>query len=303
MVMLDCRLCPVPTLNEFQNAIVVAGSYNGPPAHAPLLRDATGTTTHALLAGAVVPLTPGSYYSISVPPAGGVPSLATTPVVGVGAPVADPTSGGQRIPFVAPAAAGNAVFLPFLQDMICYTLLPVDPASNVDFFYTDALSGCSVFVDRIDATNDLVVYHANRVSLTATANPVQYLADTPFPDQYKAARNTMRTDHATAQAALSAALGGAGLTNLASLERSDYLACVDQEMNRKRTMGRRNVGTGAAGTNVMGFRVAGAWQFWWQSWAILTYDRPASAPKTLLSGIHQPLQMGTGKLFGAQRFL
>jgi hypothetical protein len=293
----------MPTLADFQNTIIVAGSYNGPPAHNPVLRDAAGTAIHNLIMGAVVPLAPGSIFSISVPPAGGAPSLATTPVVGVGAAVPHAGSGGQQIPFVAPAAAGDAVFLPFRQDMICYTLLPANPASNVDFFYTDNLSGCSVFVDRVAGTNDLVVYHANRVSLTATPNPPQYLADTPFPDQYKAARHVMQTDHATAQAALSATLGGVALTDVAILERFHYFACVDQEMNRKRTMGRRNVDVGAAGTNVMGFRIAGAWQFWWQSWAILTYDRPLSAPEVLRSGVHQQLVHGTGELLGVQRFL
>jgi hypothetical protein len=179
--------------------------------------------------------------------------------------------------------------------------LAADPASNVDFFFTDNLSGCSVFIDRVDDTNDLVVYHANRVSQTATPNPAQYLAETPFPDQYKLARNTMRGDYDATRAALSAALGGAPLTNLARLERFQYYACVDQEMNRKRGMGRRSVGA-LAGTNVMGFRVAGAWQFWWQSWAILSYDRPVGVD-ALRSGTHQPVQPGTAELLDVQQFL
>ena len=285
----------MPTLNQFQNNIVVAGAYVGPPANGPVLRDAAGTSVVDLqLAGH--PLTAGSQFTISVPAGGGPPSLATTPVVGVGATVPHPTSGGQQIQFTAPAGAADAIFLPFVQDMICYTLLPADPASNVDVFFTDNLSGCSVFIDRVDNTNDLVVYHANRVTLTATPNPAQYLADTPFPDQYRMARHTMRGDHDATRAVVSAAVGA--LTERAKLERFDYYACVDKEMNRKRRMERRNV-TALAGTNVMGFRVAGAWQFWWQTWASLDYDRPLGADALRL-GVHQ---QGNAELLDVQPFL
>jgi hypothetical protein len=293
----------MPTLAQFQNGIYVAGNYNGPPANTPHLRDAAGTTIHALQMGGV-PLPVGSHYSLNFLPGGVAPSAATTPTVSVGATVPDPTSGGQIVPFGPPGPAGNAVFLEFKQDMICSAILPNNPASNVDYFYTSNLSGCSIFIDQIAANNDLIVYHANRVSLTATPNMTmaQYLATTPFANQFQMARNTMRADHTSARNALAAAMGGVAINSVAQLERADYFLSVENEMARKRNMGRTNVAIGVAGTNVMGFRVGGAWQFWWQTWTILTYDRPANAPKALTHGLHQGMVLGTGRLLDAQRF-
>jgi hypothetical protein len=49
----------------------------------------------------------------------------------------------------------------------------------------------------------------------------------------------------------------------------------------------------------MGFRVAGAWQFWWQTWASLDYDRPLGADAVRL-GVHQ---QGNAELLDVQPFL
>jgi hypothetical protein len=293
----------MPTLAEFQNGIFISGGYAGPPANAPVLRNAAGVSTGVLLAHDDVPLPAGTVLSASVTAAGGPPALANTPAVAPGAPVAEGASGGQTVPFGPPAAvaagAGNAVLLPFVPDMISYVVIPANPASGVDYFYTAPLSGCSVFIDRT-AAGDLVVYHANRLALTVTPNPAAYLAATPLAEQYQPARNQMRADHNTLMGALSGPLGGP-LTPLASLERAAYYQCVENERARKIAQGRTNV-TNMAGTNAMGFRIGGAWQFWWQTWAILSYDRPATAPKTLTSGRHQGIVPGTGRLLGTGQF-
>jgi hypothetical protein len=293
----DARL--VPDIADFQRTIVRAGEYNGPPAHSPVLRDAAGVPYQTLLAGPGLPR--GTILSISVPAVGGGPTLAATPVVGVGPPVPDPESGGVRVPFTAPGPAGNAVYLPFIENMITYTLLPHDPASTVDYFYTHSLSGCSVFIDRNPATNDLVVYHANRSSLTGGRDPAEYLSTTPLEEQYQAARNQMRVDRQRLRGQLDAALGVA-LAEVATLERPTYRQCVEDEKERKRAQGRRAVDD-LSGTNVMGFRVGGDWQFWWQTWTILSYDRPLTAPKVIASGRHQDFEAGTGRLLATTRFL
>jgi hypothetical protein len=116
----------MPALAEFQNGIFVSGGYAGPPANAPVLRNAAGVSTDVLLAHDV-PLPAGTVLSASVTAAGGPPALANTPAMTPGALVAEGASGGRAVPFGPPAAAaagaGNAVLLPFVPDMISYVVI------------------------------------------------------------------------------------------------------------------------------------------------------------------------------------
>jgi len=154
-----------------------------------------------------------------------------------------------------------------------------------------------VFIDRNPATGDLVVYHANRMSLTKVPGPDHYLAITPLDEQYREARIQMDVDYTTLQHAL-----GGGLVSVAQLRRPTYYQCIEVEKNRKRAQGRSDVDA-LGGTNVMGFRVGGNWQFWWQTWAILSYNRPITAPEALRSGRRQDIELGTGKLLAVEQFV
>lgn len=294
----------MPTVPQFQAGIYVSAAYAGGGATAPILRAPSGTAMNLGNLGAQ-----GTHFSLSFPPALPAPrpaaSPATTPYLSEGALLFDGPTGGQRVPFAPPGVGTNVAYLPFVQRMITSVILPADPASNVDFFYTDNLSGCMIFIDQVAGTNDLVVYHANREDLTSVpgglAGLSAYEASTPFASRFQPARNMMRTHHRTAQADISAAMGGVALNNVAELWRADYFLCVENEKARKTAQRRANVDIGAAGTNVMGFRVAGTWQFWWQTWGILTYDRPIPSTK-MFREPHKGLVAGTGRLLAAQRF-
>ena len=168
----------MPTNLQFRNSIFVANAYQGAAATTPVLRTAAGGGINLNN-----PPANGTHFSLSFPPALPAPrpvaSVATTPYVSEGATALDARTGGMGVGFVPPVAGGvKAAYLPFVGSMIASVIIPGDPASNVNFFYTDNLSGCSIFIDRIVGTNDLVVYHANRVDLTVVPNPAQYVATT-----------------------------------------------------------------------------------------------------------------------------
>jgi hypothetical protein len=298
----------MPTLDEFRTKIYCAGgyappggNYGVPTPNRPTLRTADGQNLQVLIDqhSPEPPAPPGTRLSISVPPEGGAPTLAATPKVGFRPLIDDVKSGGKQVPFTEPGAAGNAIYLPFYDNLISYTLLPASAASNVDFFYTDALSGCSVFIDRIPATGDLVIYHANRAHLTTVDDPAGYAAATALAEQYPEARDAMRNDHDLLRARLSETLDVA-VAPVARLERAAYLQCFADEQSRKRGQGRTDVG-GMVGTNFMGFRVGGGWQFWWQTWAKLSYERPYPAPKIVSSGKRQEIEDSPAKLLAAER--
>lgn len=294
----------VPTVNEFKNGIYISGSYNGTAANAPILRAQSGAPMNMNN-----PPPAGSHLSLSFTPPAAPPaprattSSATTPICAEGAYSADASTGGQKVPFVAGGGHG-VIYLPFVQTMICSAIVPGGAGSGVDRFYTDNLSGCSIFIDRVTGTQDFVVYHGNRTDLTTVPNAPQYLAATPFASQYLPARNMMRINHTSAQADLLAQMApGSGLTPVARCERATYFLPVENELNRKRAQGRARVDIAAAGTNVMGFRVAGAsWEFWWQTWALLTYDRPRAHIKSLVGHRHHAMNLGHARLLGSGRF-
>jgi len=211
-------------------------------------------------------------------------------------------SGGDVVGF-RPAIPGpppgraQAVYLPFLANNIASAVLP--PA-GVDCFFTDALSGCAVFVDRAPG-GQLVVYHGNAMAhcpnrAAVLANPDVLRADSL---DFYGAMNHMAGLHVTAMADRAAALGA--LTPVAHLQRNTYMACVDAAVARKREQKRTNVDLAGTGTNVMGFLVGGAWQFWWQTWAKLTYTRPENTLKGVFKGREHGIAE-PAKLLAAERF-
>ena len=299
----------MPSEAEFQNGIYIAGSYNGVAAHAPVLRRQNGTALNLNNPPAI-----GTHFSLSFgapppPPVGGAApavrpfaSAATTPSCFEGAYAHNANTGGQTVPFTA-GGATRVVYLPFVASMVCSAILPGNAAAGVDRFYTDNLSGCTVFIDRVVGTNDIVVYHGNRTDQTVMADPATYVATTPFVLQYLPARTSMRNDHTAAQADLLAQMApGSALASLARCERATYFLPVENEMVRKRGQGRTNVDIGAAGTNVMGFRVGTSWRFYWQTWALLVYDRPKAHIKSLVGHRHHAMDLGHARLLGSGCF-
>ena len=269
------------TVNAFRTTIYRAGSYRGNGTNAPATR---------LLAGGA--LDPGDDDQHGMVPAGR--RVSATDAV-------HPDGSGRVVSFQEPNGAGDAVFLPFFANNICSAVLPTAAGSNVDTFFTAEMSGCSIFIDRVTAVpapvggvanpiavGDLVVYHANAMSRSANAATV--LAN-PAATANVPARNHMRNVHyARAAASYTNNAPGPGLTlqRVALCERGVYMQVVEGELARKRAMGRTNV-LFSGGTNVMGFRVGAGWQFWFQTWGWVTYDRPASAGRAarLFRGAHK----------------
>lgn len=60
----------------------------------------------------------------------------------------------------AQSATGNAVYLKYFDEEITSVRLPY-PAPAGLVFFTDNMSGCKFYVDSINGSNDLIVYHAN----------------------------------------------------------------------------------------------------------------------------------------------
>ena len=266
------------TVNHFRNNIVTSLSFNmGALGTAPILKTQGGGTfndqagTHFMLTGA---------------------TTVTYDLSGFHA-----QSGGTGVRFHDDNGVHRAVYLPFYANNIASAVIP---AAGVNHFFTDALSGCAIFIDSV-SNGDLIVYHANAMAHTPNmaavlANPGLDRADSIA---YYGAMNTMAQYH---QTALGQRAGGGALaiTPRAHLHRNVYMQCIDDEIARKQAQGRTNVAVAGAGTNVVGIKVGGLWQFWWQTWAVMTYRRPGLSLKAVTSGRDQGL--GPARLLGAGCF-
>ncbi len=177
-------------------------------------------------------------------------------------------------------ALGNAIYLPYLQDKITSVVLP--KAGPPDYFFTDNMSGCSLFIE--DNGANLIVAHANAVqhSPNKQQSESQPLYQNPLAAPYlNGLHAQLRTDYA------GAALGG----TLVAFHKAAYMAGVATEVSRKQGQGRTVRLT--AGTTIIGFRtgtVPHGWEFWCQTWGALEYDRPWYAIKAIatMGKTHRP---------------
>lgn len=274
------------TAPQFQNRVIVSGSFGGgtgPTGLGGAPRLLTGT-------GAAPSNTTDIHFALAS--AGGA-AAGGAPTVTYQARGAHGHTGGDIAGFRPPAAGspGQAVYLPFLQNNIASA---APPLAGVDCFFTDELSGCAIFIDRVVATGQVVAYHANAMghcpkSAAIMANPQIVKSDSIH---YAGAMNNMVRQH---QAAMGDRAGGLGpMRAEAHLHRTTYMRCVDEEIDRLEAAGNTGVDVLGTGTNVMGFLVAGTWEFWYQTWAIITYKQPSGAPA--------PLAAPPGRILAAERF-
>jgi hypothetical protein len=159
-------------------------------------------------------------------------------------------------------APGNAVYLMFFQNNICSAIVP---RKDVDYFFTDALSGCAVFIDTLE-NDDLVLYHANAMS---HAPKPEDLAKNCAAESDKAV-STMKEYH---DKALKAAYPKA--TKNVALFKKEYLSKGQAFVDRMKQLGRKDA-TWRGGTNVIGFRVGSGWEFYYQTWAQASDDKNAT---------------------------
>jgi hypothetical protein len=193
--------------------------------------------------------------------------------------------------------AGDTYYLPYDNDHISSMRLPDPPPIGVDFFLTANMSGCKFYIDTINGSADLMVYHANARG-TAPA-PANSAAD--FQDPLAAAE--LDRLHNAAQADYTAAPHNLVLANAASLDKPTYYGGGALAETRKgqahsrpwvpsstpaRTLGVHQaplIGPMVVvqmppefwgGCSVFGFYNAG-WSFHYQTWGAVSYDRPTGA--------------------------
>lgn len=199
----------------------------------------------------------------------------------------------RRIQFGPPGVTDKMIYLPYFVNNISATTIPTGDGT-VRFFMTDQLSGCNFFIDRLP-NGDLVCYHANakrhsstEAQLKADASAYNPLAPIAMDVQHSAAR-----------------LGYPGAVNVATLRVADYYANAQAEVDRKVDQGRSNV-TFYGGTTIMGFRVAGRWEFWFQTYAQLDYERSGLAALWKGKQVTKSAEGGPGggryRILDARRF-
>jgi len=273
---------------DFRTTIVKSGSYTRPGAaiivgalgnahahddNSPRLQDAHGANMVPGLAGGV-----GFHYRQPV---------GTKFMVEM---AADPISGG-KVALFRPRGQGRgqAVYLPYCDNYITSCIVPAAAQGGIDYFFTDNLSGCAVYVDQVNGTNDFILYHANARATQAAQGD---LAATTLMDQMHAAA---RTDYAGWLHAM--------VTPRASIQKARYFGqAVTHYTQRKTGDGRTNIQLAGEGTNVMGFRHGNSWEFWYQTWALASYDRPDNSWGKLTKGAQQAIAYGQGKILRAERF-
>jgi hypothetical protein len=166
-------------------------------------------------------------------------------------------------------AAGDTFYLSYFQNEISSFRLPVPPPHGVDKCLTDALSGCMFFVDSINGSNDLIVYHAN----AKKHSPAGKLGGTHPITETAPAATLLNQLHADARGDYP----GLVLNAAGSVNKPTYNLQAQAAADRKRGHGRYNVEF-LGGTIVVGFWNAADWDFYWQTYGDTEYDRPFYAP-------------------------
>ena len=165
---------------------------------------------------------------------------------------AGPTPGVRVIDFAPTTGADDCFYLPYRDNNITSVRLSGTP----DRFFTDNLSGCTVFIDR--ATNgDLIVFHANRQGLSYKPQTAETIADVTFEREVAIAVKKQIHDDAVASQYN-------GATPVGSLFKKRYNRGAAGYNNAQAFIGSSERFGG--GTTVVGFKAGGAWQFWYQTW-------------------------------------
>lgn len=193
----------------------------------------------------------------------------------------------RKLNFKPVGVADKIIYLPYHQKNITSAVIPVND-SSVRFFITDELSGCNFFIDRLP-NNDLVCYHANALQHSPTMAEVKADAGA-FNAMAPVTMDTQRT---------AARLSFPGAIGVAALRVADYYANAQAAVDRKENMGRTNVEFWG-GTTIMGFRINGAWQFWFQTYARLSYNRTGLA--AVFKGAEVKVGDARHRILDARRF-
>lgn len=168
--------------------------------------------------------------------------------------VADPVQPGvKRINFAPPTGHNDAFYLPYRDNNISSVV--IDNTANR--FFTDTLSGCTVYIDQHPNGTSLIVYHANVQGGHFRPSPEQ-AGDCLYEKQLAiAVKEQLRTNAANAIYA--------GAQPLGSLYKRRYNQGMENYQMYFHWQGQKNVQVGG-GTTVVGFRTEAGWEFWYQTW-------------------------------------
>ncbi|NLP60706.1 hypothetical protein [Paraburkholderia sacchari] len=171
---------------------------------------------------------------------------------------------------------GDTYFLPFATNEITSIVLPAPGGPGVQqSFLTTNLSGCMIYVDRVQGVpGSIVVYHANNQANAPGGN----LGGQQPALELPACTAELNRLYNLARANLAAAPNNLNLIPAGNVAKPAYNAGARAEVNRKIGQARTNVEF-TGGTIVFG-RVNGAnWELFWATYGSCEYDRPAYAPK------------------------
>jgi len=143
----------------------------------------------------------------------------------------------------------DTVYLPYYQSQIASVQMPT---AGPDFFVTDNLSGCAMYIGTRPG-GDLVVFHANSQlgsSKTQMSGKLPSHQSTGAVQELDQLARDGRANHNNP--------GLGGVTIVRVLSKAEYLGNVDQLT----TNGDNFLG----GTTVAGFRNGTNWEFWYQNW-------------------------------------
>lgn len=200
------------------------------------------------------------------------------PTMNVGVGVAGITS-------LDPAAnaAGDTYFLPFATDKICSIVLPAPAAAAAQSFLTTNLSGCMVYVDRVNGVpGSIVVYHANN----QTNAPPGHLGGQQPTLQLPACTTRLNQLYVAARGVLAAAPYNLNLAPAGNIDKPAYNFGANAEVLRKTAQNRTNVEF-VGGTIVFGVVNGAAWELYWATYGSCEYDRPKKAPKGWFGNRHR----------------
>ena len=223
--------------------------------HLPVIPGGIPAAVGNNISGQVLPdpisLTPRTWFWFDVVPGNNyfwttvnVPVMADIVLHG-----ADPGGPG-------PVQDRRAYFLPYSHNRITHMTL----GANANFFFTSALSGCSVFIYR-PPVGPVTVYHANAGNVPARQKNVYmeraFLAVAGIPPPI--------TAHNVSIFSTRALVG----------EVPPRPQLRWRQTLRKQLQLRRNIRWLTQGANIMGHRnAAGNWDFYWQRVGFMQYNRP-----------------------------
>jgi len=197
------------------------------------------------------------------------------PVVRVASAIDNVTEYPMRVIGGVYSPAGDAYFLPYDNDFITSVRLPSPPGVGITLFWTANLSGCRFYVDQINGSTDLMVYHANARS----SHPAPPNADADF--QWPTAGGVLDQMHINARNDLAPLV----FNPAATCAKAQYFgqAAHREQMLRFQGYQHPDVGTPhcprahptfGGGCTIVGLVVGGAWQFWYQCWGTVDYKEP-----------------------------